>query len=50
MIARRNPFEQLPTIAQDPNKFGILFSAKEFRTHLIESIRQASKRIYIVAL
>lgn len=50
MIARRNPFEQLPTIAQDPNKFGILFSAEEFRTHLIESIRQASKRIYIVAL
>ncbi|MCG6258752.1 CDP-diacylglycerol--serine O-phosphatidyltransferase [Vibrio furnissii] len=50
MIARRNPFEQLPTIAQDPNKFGVLFSAKDFRTHLIESIRQASKRIYIVAL
>lgn len=50
MIARRNPFEQLPTIAQDPDKFGILFSAEEFRTHLIESIRQASKRIYIVAL
>lgn len=50
MIARRNPFDQLPTIAQDPNKFAILFSAKEFRTHLIESIRQASKRIYLVAL
>ncbi len=50
MIARRNPFDQLPTIAQDPNKFAILFSAKEYRAHLIESIRQASKRIYLVAL
>ncbi len=50
MIARRNPFDQLPTIAQDPSKFAILFSAKEFRAHLIESIRQASKRIYLVAL
>jgi len=50
MIARRNPFDQLPTIAQDPDKFAILFSAKEYRSHLIESIRQASKRIYLVAL
>ncbi len=50
MIARRNPFDQLPTIAQDPNKFAILFSAQEFRTQLIESIRKASKRIYLVAL
>lgn len=50
MIARRNPFEQLPTIAHDPDKFDILYSAKAFRTHLIESIRQASKRIYLVAL
>ncbi|NNN46248.1 MULTISPECIES: CDP-diacylglycerol--serine O-phosphatidyltransferase [Vibrio] len=50
MMARRNTFEQLPAIAQDPSKFRVLFSAKEFRTHLIDSIRQASKRIYIVAL
>ncbi|EKO3660451.1 CDP-diacylglycerol--serine O-phosphatidyltransferase [Vibrio metschnikovii] len=50
MIARRNTVEQLPTIAQDPNKFDVLLSAQEFRTHLIESIRLASKRIYIVAL
>lgn len=50
MIARRNTFEQLPTIAQDPDKFSVLLSAKEFRTHLIDSIRQATQRIYIVAL
>ncbi len=50
MIARRNPIEQLPAIAQDPDKFGVLLSAAEFRTHLVESIRQARKRIYLVAL
>lgn len=50
MMARRNTFEQLPAIAQDPDKFHVLFSAREFRTHLIDTIRQASKRIYIVAL
>ncbi|MGL6026020.1 MAG: phospholipase D-like domain-containing protein, partial [Vibrio sp.] len=50
MIARRNPLEQLPAIAQEPDKFGILLSAAEFRTHLVESIRQARKRIYLVAL
>ncbi|MCG3767744.1 CDP-diacylglycerol--serine O-phosphatidyltransferase [Vibrio cincinnatiensis] len=50
MMARKNTFEQLPAIAQDPDKFSVLFSAKEFRAHLIDSIRQASKRIYIVAL
>ncbi|CAH8196420.1 CDP-diacylglycerol--serine O-phosphatidyltransferase [Vibrio aestuarianus] len=50
MIAHRNPFEHLPTIAQSPDQFEVLFSAKEFKNHLIESIRQASKRIYLVAL
>ncbi|MBF4425969.1 CDP-diacylglycerol--serine O-phosphatidyltransferase [Vibrio anguillarum] len=50
MIAHRNPFERLPTIAQSPDHFEVLFSAKEFKNHLIQSIRQASKRIYLVAL
>lgn len=46
----KKPIEQLPAIAQDPDKFGVLLSAAEFRTHLVESIRQARKRIYLVAL
>ncbi|PMH37144.1 phosphatidylserine synthase [Vibrio sp. 10N.286.49.B3] len=50
MISSRNPFEQLPTIAQDPNKFDVLLSAKEFRTHLLKSIENARNRIYLVAL
>lgn len=50
MIARRNTIEQLPVIAQDPEKFDVLLSTKQFQAHLIESIRQARKRIYIVAL
>lgn len=50
MIARRNPLEQLPTIALEPNNFDVLYSAQAFRTQLLESIRQAQHRIYIVAL
>lgn len=50
MIGRRNPLEQLPTIALEPHNFDVLYSAKEFRTRLLESIRQAQQRIYIVAL
>lgn len=50
MMTNRNLFEQLPALAQDPALFETLFSAADFRTRLIEAIRQASKRIYLVAL
>ncbi|MDC0612635.1 CDP-diacylglycerol--serine O-phosphatidyltransferase, partial [Vibrio sp.] len=50
MIARRNPFELLPTVALKPDHFEALYSAEQYREYLIESIRKASKRIYIVAL
>lgn len=50
MIARRNLLEQLPTVALNPDDFEALYSAEQFRNYLIESIRKASKRIYIVAL
>ena len=50
MIARRHPVKKLPAIALSPENFNVLLSAKEFRTQLIESIRHATKRIYIVAL
>ena len=50
MMTRGNLFEQLPALAQEPTQFETLFSAKDFRARLIEGIRHASKRIYIVAL
>jgi CDP-diacylglycerol--serine O-phosphatidyltransferase len=50
MIARRNPFEQLPMIALAPDNFNVLLSAQTFRSHFIQAIRNATKRIYIVAL
>ncbi|USD41290.1 CDP-diacylglycerol--serine O-phosphatidyltransferase [Vibrio sp. SCSIO 43135] len=50
MMTPRNLFAQLPTLAQDPAQFETLYSAKDFRTRLIEAIRQASSRIYLVAL
>lgn len=50
MMTNRNLFEQLPTLAQDPARFDILYSAKRFQTRLIESIHQAGKRICLVAL
>ncbi|NVD05401.1 CDP-diacylglycerol--serine O-phosphatidyltransferase [Vibrio sp. JPW-9-11-11] len=50
MMTNRNLFEQLPTLAQDPAGFETLYAAKDFRIRLIEAIRQASKRIYLVAL
>ena len=50
MMNRGNLFEQLPALAQEPTQFETLFSAKDFRARLIEGIRNASKRIYIVAL
>ncbi len=50
MIGRRNPLEHLPAIALEPHHLDVLFSAQEFRTQLLESIRQAQQRIYLVAL
>ncbi|MGF1752574.1 CDP-diacylglycerol--serine O-phosphatidyltransferase [Vibrio makurazakiensis] len=50
MIASRNPFEQLPTIAQDPDKFEVLLSAHAFRTRLLDAIKNATSRISLVAL
>lgn len=50
MIARRNPFEQLPTVAVEHNNVNVLLSAQQFRTHLVDAIQHAQKRIYIVAL
>ncbi|WP_104403437.1 CDP-diacylglycerol--serine O-phosphatidyltransferase [Vibrio penaeicida] len=50
MIATRNLIKTLPTIAQDPDSFKVLHSAKSFREHLLSAIKQATHRIYIVAL
>ncbi|WP_070970470.1 CDP-diacylglycerol--serine O-phosphatidyltransferase [Vibrio sonorensis] len=50
MMTNRNLFEHLPTLAQDPNQFETLFSASDFRGRLIQAIREATKRIYLVAL
>ena len=50
MPALNNPFQQMPTIALDPEQFEVLHSAKAFRECLLESIRNAKERIYITAL
>ena len=50
MMALRNSFEQLPSIAQDPDKLDVLYSAKDYREYLIQAIREAQSRIYLVAL
>lgn len=50
MMALRNSFEQLPSIAQDPNALDVLYSAKDYREYLIQAIREAQSRIYLVAL
>lgn len=50
MIASRNPLSTLPTIAQAPDDFQVLYSAREFREHLLASIEGAKERIYITAL
>ncbi|MGF1910241.1 CDP-diacylglycerol--serine O-phosphatidyltransferase [Vibrio kasasachensis] len=50
MIANRYSLQHLPTLAQDPAHFDVLYSAQDFRTRLIKAIREASKRIYLVAL
>ncbi len=50
MIVSRNPFEQLPSFAVNPEDFDVLYSAQEFRTRLLEEISKATSRIYLVAL
>ncbi|WP_194439005.1 CDP-diacylglycerol--serine O-phosphatidyltransferase [Vibrio fluminensis] len=50
MIANRYSLQHLPTLAQDPEQFEVLYAAADFRTRLIQAIREASKRIYLVAL
>lgn len=50
MMALRNSFEQLPSLAQDPDKLRVLSSAREYREFLIQAIREAKSRIYLVAL
>ncbi|MGY3568474.1 CDP-diacylglycerol--serine O-phosphatidyltransferase [Vibrio paucivorans] len=50
MMANRNPFDQLPALAMNPENFEVLYSAQDFRTRIISAIREASKRIYLVAL
>ncbi|MGO1298883.1 MAG: CDP-diacylglycerol--serine O-phosphatidyltransferase, partial [Vibrio sp.] len=50
MIARRHPVKKLPAIALSPENFQVLLSAKDYRANLIELIRHATQRIYIVAL
>ncbi|MDA9556712.1 CDP-diacylglycerol--serine O-phosphatidyltransferase [Vibrio sp.] len=44
------PFSALPAIAMEPAHFDILHSAKEYSQRLIDEIRGAKQRIYIVAL
>ncbi|MHA2939754.1 CDP-diacylglycerol--serine O-phosphatidyltransferase [Vibrio sp. RC27] len=50
MIGRKNPLETLPAIALDPQNFHVLLSAKAYKRQLIDLIRQAKCRIYLVAL
>ncbi|MGV2990358.1 CDP-diacylglycerol--serine O-phosphatidyltransferase [Vibrio sp. E150_011] len=50
MMALRKSFEQLPSLAQDPDQFEVLYSANDYREYLIQAIREAQSRIYLVAL
>lgn len=50
MMAFNTPFKNMPTIALESDQFEVLLSAKDFRTRLIDEIRQAKLRIYIAAL
>ncbi|MCS0045530.1 MULTISPECIES: CDP-diacylglycerol--serine O-phosphatidyltransferase [Vibrio diabolicus subgroup] len=50
MIVSRNPFEQLPSLAVNPEDFDVLYSAESFRTRLLDAISKATSRIYLVAL
>jgi CDP-diacylglycerol--serine O-phosphatidyltransferase len=50
MMALSNSISNTPTLAQDPDKFQVLYSASEYREYLIQAIRGAKTRIYLVAL
>ncbi len=50
MTVSRNPFDQLPSLAVNPEEFDVLYSAQEFRTRLLDAISKATSRIYLVAL
>jgi len=49
MIANRYSLQHLPTIAQDPAQFEVLYAAQDFRTRLIQAIREAkqNQRLYV---
>lgn len=50
MMASRNPFAQLPSLAVDADALEVLHTAKDFRLRLIDSIAKATSRICLVAL
>lgn len=50
MMASRNPFAQLPSLAVDTDALEVLHTAKDFRLRLIDSIAKATSRICLVAL
>ncbi len=50
MMASRKAFAQLPSLAVDADKFEVLQSARDFRVHLLDAIKKATQRIYLVAL
>ncbi|MDO6685626.1 MULTISPECIES: CDP-diacylglycerol--serine O-phosphatidyltransferase [unclassified Agarivorans] len=49
-FSRNASLLSLPKIAQDPERYEVLLSAKAYRLKLLELIAQADSRIYIVAL
>ncbi|WOD07637.1 hypothetical protein [Marinomonas sp. GJ51-6] len=46
----RYSVDALPAFSVDPEQFDVLQSARHFREYLLEAIRKATTRIYIVAL
>ncbi|WP_392565732.1 CDP-diacylglycerol--serine O-phosphatidyltransferase [Utexia brackfieldae] len=42
--------DELPKIVQDPNHYQILFQPSAYRTTMLDMIKQAKSRIYLVAL
>lgn len=50
MMASRNPFAQLPSLAVDADALEVLHTAQDFRLRLIDSIAKATSRICLVAL
>ncbi|HAS6350243.1 CDP-diacylglycerol--serine O-phosphatidyltransferase [Vibrio sp. IRLE0018] len=50
MMASRNPFAQLPSVAVDADALEVLHTAKDFRLRLIDAIAKATSRVCLVAL